>query len=200
MRCELNENPSSVKLFHGPKAEEAALEAAEQFGRILAVLGTEKGVRKDDSREMLRIHNMPPASDGLGAVVLGPMDRATLEAADALLKVVEEPSAYTMPFLWALDIGEVPATIRSRCLPVWSFGSWSSDCEIDNALLDQAVEGDGIAVSELLTKHSPKEVLDAVVARLAVKGIPPNMWAVYKATLGHESVATVASALSGGGK
>ena len=192
--------PTSVILFQGPDAEDSALEAAEKYGRILAVLGTEKGVRKDDSREMVAIHNMPPASDVLGSVVIGPMDKATLEAADALLKVVEEPSAYTKPFLWALDLGEVPPTIRSRCHSVWAYGSSSSESEIDPKLLDDAIDGCGIAIAELLTKHTPKEALDGIVERLSTKSIPPHMWAVYKATLGNESVSSVAAALSGGGK
>ena len=103
---------ASVSLFHGQGAQDAAMEAAGQYGRILAVLGGEKGLRKDDSREMLRLHNMPPASDAFGSVVLGPMDLATFEAADALLKIIEEPSHYTRPFLWAFDLGEVPMPSR----------------------------------------------------------------------------------------
>ncbi|MCS5688629.1 MAG: hypothetical protein NZ659_07580 [Acidimicrobiales bacterium] len=192
------QEPSSVNMFHGPNAEEMALEAAERYGRILACLGTEKGVRKDDSREMLRIHNMPPASDALGSVVIGPMDLATFEAADALLRVVEEPSAYTKPFLWANDIGGVPKTIRSRCHCIWSYGPHMFETEIDDALVDQAIEGCGIATAELLTKHPPKDVLDATIARLAIRGVPPRMWAIYKATLGNESISSVAAALAGG--
>ena len=189
---------TSVTLFHGPNAQDAAHAAAEEYGRILAVLGSEKGVRKDDSREMLAIHNMPPASDALGAVVIGPMCLATFEASDALLKIVEEPSAYTKPFLWANDIGDVPKTIRSRCHSVWAYGYRDAGSDFDEKLLDDAIDGCGIAIAELLGKHSPKDVLDGVVSRLSVRGVPPRLWAIYKATLGHESVSSVAAALSGG--
>ena len=191
----IDQTQSSVNLFHGPDAEEQAFSAAEDYGRILAVLGTEKGVRKDDSREMVRLHNMPPASDALGAVVVGPMDKATREASDALLKVVEEPSPWTRPFLWAGDIGDVPKTIRSRCHAVWAYGSRDSQTELPVKLLDEAVGGCGIAVAELLGKHTPKEVLDGVIQRMADTGIPPRNWALYKAVLGNETVSSVASVL-----
>jgi hypothetical protein len=39
---------------------------------------------------------------------------------DTLLKTVEEPpSPYNILILWANDIGNVPRTIRSRCLDIW---------------------------------------------------------------------------------
>ena len=188
---------TSVSLHHGRGAENAALSSAEAYGRILACLGTEKGVRKDDSREMLRIHNAPPTSDGLSSVVIGPMDLATPEAADALLKVVEEPSPYTKPFLWAYDIGEVSPTIRSRCHAVWAYDTEEAPtADIEERLLDEAISGDEIAIAELLLKHSPKEVLEGVTNRAAEKGVPPRNWLLWKAALGQESVASVATALA----
>ena len=193
------QNPTSVQLFHGPNAEDAALEAAEAYGKILAVLGSEKGVRKDDARKMVALHNAPPASDSFGVVVLGPMDLATIEASDALLKVVEEPCVYVKPFLWAKDLGEVSKTIRSRCHAVWSYGQASQyDVEIAEDLIDQAIEGCGISAAELLSKHTPKEALDAIIDRLSKKGIPPRTWSLYKATLGNESISSVAAVLMGG--
>ena len=191
---------TSVHLFHGPNAENAALEAAESYGKILAVLGSEKGVRKNDSREMIALHNAPPASDSFGSVVIGPMDLATVEASDSLLKVVEEPCAYVKPFLWANDLGEVSKTIRSRCHAVWVYGTDKPKSEISADLIDQAVGGCGIATAELLTKYTPKETLDAVISRLSETGISPRAWALYKATLGNESVSAVATALMGGVK
>lgn len=189
---------TSVYLFHGPSAEDAALEAAEAYGKILAALGTDKGVRKADSREMIALHNAPPASDSFGSVVIGPMDLATTEASDALLKVVEEPCAYVKPFLWANDLGEVSKTIRSRCHAVWAYGAAKSESEISADLIDQALSGCGIATAELLSKHTPKETLDAVISRLSKTGVSPRVWALYKATLGNESVSAVATALMGG--
>jgi len=190
---------ASVSLFHGQGAQDAAMEAAGQYGRILAVLGGEKGLRKDDSREMLRLHNMPPASDAFGSVVLGPMDLATFEAADALLKIIEEPSHYTRPFLWAFDLGEVPKTIRSRCQAVWSYGESSTSEEIDPKLIEEALAGNGTTIGELMLKHDPKTVLDAALDHLSKREFEPRMWLLMKNVLGRESIASVSAALANAG-
>lgn len=186
----------TVTLFYGEGAEDQALEAAEVYGKILKVLGTEKGVRKDDARQMTLIHNAPPVSDSLGAVVIGPMDLATTEASDALLKIIEEPSKYTKPFLWANDVGQVPKTIRSRCHCVWAYQApetYEYPCDID--LLDQAMSGDGLAVSELLLKEEPKKIMEAVVHRLSTRKVSTRQWNLYKAVLGNETLSSVSSAL-----
>lgn len=199
-RIETSPIGASVSLFHGQGAQDAAMEAAGQYGRVLAVLGGDKGLRKDDSREMLRFHNMPPASDAFGSVVLGPMDLATFEAADALLKIIEEPSAYTRPFLWAFDLGEVPKTIRSRCQPIWSSGPASTSSEeINSELIESALAGDGIAIGELLVKHDPKTVLDAALKQLSKREGEPRTWAHMKNALGRESIASVSAALANAG-
>tara|TARA_X000000950_G_scaffold259444_1_gene327824 strand:- start:1534 stop:2148 length:615 start_codon:yes stop_codon:yes gene_type:complete len=190
---------NTVVLFYGEGAEDAALENASKYGRILAVLGSEKGVRKDDSREMFNIHYNPPASDAMGAVVIGPMDKSTTEAADALLKIVEEPSEYTKPFLWAKDLGQVPKTIRSRCHTVWAYGTPDEEpSEIDPEVLKQALDGDGIAIAEVLTKHTPKEVMTDALHLLTSQKISTRRWNLFKAALGNETISSVASVLSAG--
>ncbi len=108
-------NVPSVMLFHGPGAEESALDAAHSYGRLIAPpFGSPSGPRKDDARKVAELYRNPPVSDQRGCLVIGPMDLATDEAADALLKMVEEPNADALPFLWAADVGSVRPTIRSR--------------------------------------------------------------------------------------
>lgn len=56
----------------------------------------------------------------MGVLLLGPMDLATPEAQDCLLKSLEEvDSRIFQPILWAWDSGAVVPTILSRCLMEW---------------------------------------------------------------------------------
>ena len=113
----------STYIFHGPGAFEAAVSHAESWGRQLCPPLGGSGVRKDDSRTFAALHRNPPVSDQAGCVIIGPMDAATDEASDALLKMVEEPNPDAMPILWAADLGGVRPTIRSRCHAEWCPGA-----------------------------------------------------------------------------
>ena len=54
------------------------------------------------------------------SLLVGPIDAATPEAADALLKTLEEVSKTSLRLiLWADYLREVSPTIRSRCLVDW---------------------------------------------------------------------------------
>ena len=110
----------SAYLFHGPKARESAIRYSESKGRpLLPPIGT-GGLGVKASREISEILSSIPIGTSLGMIVIGPMDDASSEASDALLKTFEEfDSRYVCPVLWAADEGGVPATIRSRCLRVW---------------------------------------------------------------------------------
>lgn len=190
---------STVCLYYGDSAEDAALDAAERHGKILMVLGSEKGVRKDDAREMLALHNTPPVSDALGSVVIGPMDLATVDASDALLKIVEEPSTLTQPFLWAHDLGQVSKTIRSRCHTVWANQSVEDyQYTYSTDLLDKAIAGDGIAIAELLMENPAKGALSDIIHRMSQTKVSPEKWRLYKSVLGKETTASVASVLAVG--
>lgn len=50
------------------------------------------------------------------AVIIAPADRMNINAANALLKVLEEPSAGTVFILVSSEVHRLPATVRSRCV------------------------------------------------------------------------------------
>ncbi len=52
---------------------------------------------------------------GLQIALIDPADRMNVNAANALLKTLEEPAAHTLLVLVADDASRLPATIRSRC-------------------------------------------------------------------------------------
>ncbi|HET7568830.1 MAG TPA: hypothetical protein VFJ91_12620 [Gaiellaceae bacterium] len=126
----LAEGPVHAYLFHGPngvgKRELARRFAAELLGDrarvergshpdlyVLEPLGDQ--IRIDDVRELRRdLHMRPFEADRRVYLVLG-ADTMNEDAADALLKDLEEPPSYAVIVLVAEELGPLPDTIRSRC-------------------------------------------------------------------------------------
>ncbi|HLX31718.1 MAG TPA: hypothetical protein VKR79_03000 [Gaiellaceae bacterium] len=126
----LQEGPVHAYLFHGPagvgKRKLARLFAAELLGDhgrvergthpdlyLLEPLGEQ--VRIDDVRELRRdLHMRPFEADRRVYLVFG-ADSLNEDAADALLKDLEEPPPYAVVVLVAERLGPLPETIRSRC-------------------------------------------------------------------------------------
>jgi DNA polymerase-3 subunit delta' len=126
----LAEGPAHAYLLHGPpgvgKRDLALLFAAQllddhaRVGRrshpdlyVLEPLGDQ--IRIDDIRELRRdLHMRPFEADKRVYLVFG-ADTMNEDAADALLKDLEEPPSYAVIVLVANDLGPLPETIRSRC-------------------------------------------------------------------------------------
>ncbi len=130
LRAAIAEEPAHAYLFHGPRGvgkRQAALAFASELLRangrverrshpdlyVLEPLGDQ--IRIDAVRELRRdLHMRPFEADRRVYLVLG-ADMLNDEAADALLKDLEEPPAYAVIVLVADDLGPVAETIRSRC-------------------------------------------------------------------------------------
>jgi len=126
----LAEGPAHAYLLHGPpgvgKRDLALLFAAELLGDharverrthpdlyVLEPVGDQ--IRIDDIRTMRSdLHMRPYEASRRVYVVLG-ADTMNEDAADALLKDLEEPPSYAVILLVANDLGPLPETIRSRC-------------------------------------------------------------------------------------
>ena len=126
----LREGPAHAYLFHGPPGvgkRRAALGFAGALlgdpGRVerrahpdlylLEPLGDQ--IRIDAIRELRHdLHMRPFEADRRVYLVFG-ADTLNDEAADALLKDLEEPPPYAVAVLVADDLGPLPDTIRSRC-------------------------------------------------------------------------------------
>jgi len=82
-------------------------------------LAPEKGVIPVDAIRRLRDFSIgAPQMAPAKAVVLEDADRMNVNAANALLKTLEEPSANTYLILTSQRAGALPPTIRSRCQKV----------------------------------------------------------------------------------
>ncbi|HZR95729.1 MAG TPA: hypothetical protein VFA56_08540 [Gaiellaceae bacterium] len=126
----LSEGPAHAYLLHGPpgvgKKELATLFAAELLGDharverrshpdlyVLEAVGDQ--IRIDDIRALRHDLHMRPFEASRRVYLLFGADTMNEDAADALLKDLEEPPSYAVIVLVANDLGPLPETIRSRC-------------------------------------------------------------------------------------
>jgi DNA polymerase III subunit delta' len=129
----LEDGPAHAYLFHGPagvgKRSAALAFAAELLGEhdrverrahpdlyVLEPLGDQ--IRIDAIRELRRDLHMRPFEAARRVYLIFGAHVMNEEAADALLKDLEEPPPYAVIVLVADDVGPMPQTILSRCQPV----------------------------------------------------------------------------------
>ncbi|MDQ3874130.1 MAG: hypothetical protein M3322_01070 [Actinomycetota bacterium] len=129
----VREGPAHAYLFHGPAGvgkRAAALAFAGELigdpGRVarrahpdlylVEPLGDQ--IRIDEIRALRRDLHMRPFEAGRRVYLVFSAELMNDDAADALLKDLEEPPPYAVVVLVADQLGPVPETIRSRCQPV----------------------------------------------------------------------------------
>jgi DNA polymerase III subunit delta' len=130
LRAALKDGPAHAYLFHGPRGvgkHRAALAfAAELLGDpdrvargvhpdlyVLEPLGDQ--IRIDPIRDLRRDLHMRPFEAERRVYLVLRADLMNEDAADALLKDLEEPPPYAVIVLVADELGLLPSTIRSRC-------------------------------------------------------------------------------------
>lgn len=69
-------------------------------------------------RAFAQRESLTPSRADWKVAILDPADRLNPAAANALLKTLEEPAGRTLICLVAERIGQLPATVRSRCLQI----------------------------------------------------------------------------------
>ena len=126
----LAEGPAHAYLFHGPAGVGKRTAAIAFAGRllddpgrverllhpdlyVLEPLGDQ--IRIDEIRELRRDLHMRPFEAARRVYLLLRAHLLNAEAADALLKDLEEPPPYAVVVLVADELGPLPETIRSRC-------------------------------------------------------------------------------------
>ena len=130
LRAALAEGPAHAYLFHGSpgvgKRAAALAFAGELIGEpdrvrrgthsdvyVLEPVGDQ--IRIDDIRELRRDLHMRPFEADRRVYLVHAAETMNEDAADALLKDLEEPPPYAVIVLVADDLGPLPETILSRC-------------------------------------------------------------------------------------
>jgi DNA polymerase III subunit delta' len=130
LRSALAEGPAHAYLFHGPrgvgKRRAAVTFAGALIGDparvarrahpdlyVLEPLGDQ--IRIDPIRDLRRDLHMRPFEAARRVYLVFGAHLLNEDAADALLKDLEEPPDYAVVVLVADDLGPLPPTIRSRC-------------------------------------------------------------------------------------
>ena len=173
-------------LFHGPEARNAALERAAE-GRPISEPVGDAGLKVEEARQIVDLASGGFVGDAEPTLVIGPIDAATTNAADALLKTLEDLRGRVTLILWARDDRDVIPTIRSRTRPVWCPATPRTLDPIVPYLPDatdmvaRAFAGDEDGVLGIVQKHSRNlEVLvyalDRVLAGAAADPRAIEMW------------------------
>jgi DNA polymerase-3 subunit delta' len=130
LHAALAEGPAHAYLFYGPpgvgKRDAAVAFAGELIGSrarvargahpdLYVVRPVGDQIRIDDVRELRRDLHMRPFEAERRVYLVFSAETMNEDAADALLKDLEEPPPYAVLVLVADDIGPLPETIRSRC-------------------------------------------------------------------------------------
>jgi len=164
---------SSSTLYYGPGARKAALVEAHLRGRLLIPPVGDDGLKvggdprkPPGSREVVRLMGDTPVGMDIGYIIVGPMDRATPTASNALLKKVEESPEVVQLVLWAHDLGDVLPTIRSRCL-----AKWAPTLEEEE---NEELELDGRALLEAVLRDELWKIPIFVTKYNKTKKDPPN--------------------------
>jgi DNA polymerase-3 subunit delta' len=74
-----------------------------------------KPIKVDQIRALVGLITSSAQQGGYRVVTLGPAEAMNVNAANALLKVLEEPGERTLFALYSHIPGRIPATVRSRC-------------------------------------------------------------------------------------
>jgi DNA polymerase-3 subunit delta' len=133
LRAALGDQLAHAYLFHGPpgvgKRRAAIAFAGELLGDaprvargahpdlyVLEPVGDQ--ILIDEIRALRRDLHMRPFEASKRVYLVTSADTMNEDAADALLKDLEEPPPYAVIILVADDLGPLPETIRSRCQPI----------------------------------------------------------------------------------
>jgi DNA polymerase-3 subunit delta' len=161
----------------------------------------------DQIREVVEFMHRTSADGKWRIVLIDPAEAMNTPAANALLKVLEEPPANALLLLVTHQIGRLLPTIRSRCRKITLQTPSLADCQKIITDAGESIAEDDLVALLILTQSSPGKAIHyhqqqavsryheilAVMAQPSPKAIsklaasiakaPEETWVVYKALL-----------------
>lgn len=181
-------------LFHGPGSRDKAVSWSIDTGRPVSEPIGDNGLKVDDSRLIVALANQGGVGDKPPTLVIGPVDRATVEAADALLKTLEDLAEGPLRIaLWADFLIGVSLTIRSRTQTLWCPGVVRFPRSVKQAaenIIKASRLGTGVleTLCPALDEHDPEILLDALVSSMGAEDI--SLWEKLRPMLGAKWVSS----------
>jgi len=184
-------------LYVGPGARASALaQAASDVGGALdghpdarLEIAETGDVGIDRIREVILWARYGPVRSARKVAVIGPAERLTREAANALLKLLEELPPHLSVVLFAEALDRVLPTVRSRCALLWCSSAYD---QIKAALRSAGYGDDEIAfIASLLDDR-----VEEAAAFLAERRDPLREWHEACAEAQGRSLAELAAGLA----
>jgi DNA polymerase III delta prime subunit len=130
-------------------------------------------IKIDQIRELITWATDKPQISTKKIAIISPAHALNLQAANALLKTLEESSVDTLFILVTNKPSFLPATIRSRCYWIRLKTSFEPNInvELKTELIHdlqqlRAKKTDPVLISERWIKHNPKQLLDGLLVIL----------------------------------
>jgi DNA polymerase-3 subunit delta' len=121
------------------------------------VIERKKSVGVDESRTLLHRLSLRPVKPGPRVAIVREAGTMTVEAQNALLKMLEEPPGSAVIILVTDNIGAMLTTVRSRCRHL-SFGALTND-EVATVLRGLGQDGDDAAAAAACSHGSVSRAL-----------------------------------------
>jgi len=119
-----------------------------------------KAIKVDQIRQLVSFLDKTAQFNGFKVVVIQPADRMNINAANALLKTLEEPSDNTVIILLTHRLMALPATVRSRC-QIIPF-SVPDEQEALRWLASQKIDAEQLPLLLAFAKGAPLKVLELI--------------------------------------
>ncbi|MCW8955264.1 MAG: DNA polymerase III subunit delta' [Gammaproteobacteria bacterium] len=111
-----------------------------------------KAIKVDDVRSLCQTLSLTSQFSGYKVAIIDPAEQMNINAANSLLKTLEEPTAQTLLILVTASVDRLPVTIRSRCQTIHF--QQPPQALSQQWLAEQGVEGD-LALLLKLAHGSP---------------------------------------------
>jgi len=119
---------------------------------------TKKSISVDQARDLPEFFSKSPSQAQARVAIIDAADDMNINAANALLKVLEEPPEHGVLFLVTHAPGRLLATIRSRCRRL-SFPIWTEAALADLVADREGLDADDAAYTAAMAGGSPGSAL-----------------------------------------